>query len=443
LIVLAGGKNIFPDEVEAVYVQSEVVREVAVLEHDNRLVGLFVPDADAIRSGGEDLQGRLRGEVERLSGKLPQYQRIGDFAITRQPLPRTQIGKLRRHELPEIFEREKSGEGRRDTAPAKTAEDRALIERGRGAEVWAWLQKRFEGQVLTLDTSPQLDLGLDSFDWMSLTMELQERFGVRLSEEAVSQITTLRDLLQQIEGAEPEAPEEGHELSPEQERWLEPPGTAMVVLGRILFGLNVVVMKGLFRLRAEGAERVAEHGRFLITPNHASYLDPPAIVAALPWRRLERTYWAGWTGLLFRGPLTRTFSRMWRIVPVDPDRALATSLAFGRAVLERDRALVWFPEGRRSPDGELQPFLPGVGLLMDRTGAPAVPVWVGGTYEALPPGRARIRLSRLTVIFGRPVTARELVPEEEGRERIEARIAERLQEAVAALAERTAGGGRS
>jgi long-chain acyl-CoA synthetase len=430
LIVLGGGKNIFPDEVEAVYAGSDLVREVAVLEQDNRLVGLFVPDADAIRSGGEDLQGRLRGEVERLSGKLPQYQRIGDFAITRQPLPRTQIGKLRRHELPEIFEREKSGEGRRDTAPAKTAEDRALIERGRGAEVWAWLQKRFEGQVLTLDTSPQLDLGLDSFDWMSLTMELQERFGVRLSEEAVSQITTLRDLLQQIEGAEPEAPEEGHELSPEQERWLEPPGTAMVVLGRILFGLNVVVMKGLFRLRAEGAERVAEHGRFLITPNHASFLDPFAIAAALSWSQLQNVYWAGWTGLLFRGPITRLFSRAAHVVPVDPERGITSTLAVARAVLERDRALVWFPEGSRSRSGELQDFLPGIGWLIEKTGARAIPVVIEGTHEAWPVGRKLPRPGRVRVRFGEPIAIE--APEGEGPER-HAEIAGRLRDTLAGL----------
>ena len=434
LIVLAGGKNIFPDEVEAVYAQSDLVREVAVLEHDNRLVGLFVPEPEAIRSGGADEAHRkLRGEVERLSRELPSYQRLGDFAITRQPLPRTQIGKLRRHELPEIFEREKAGAGRRDVQPAKSAEDRALIERGRGAQVWAWLGERFEGQVLTLDTSPQLDLGLDSFDWMSLTMELQERFGVRLSEEAVARIGTLRDLLQEIEQAGPAgAQAEGGDLTAEQERWLQPRGTVESLLGRVLFGLNRVVMRSLFRLRVEGAERVPDSGAYLVTPNHASYLDPFAIAAALSWRELQSVYWAGWTGLLFRGPITKLFSRASHVVPVDPERGITSTLAVARGVLERDHALVWFPEGQRSKNGELQDFLPGVGWLLDKTGARAIPVVIEGTHQAWPVHRRLPRPGRVRVRFGAPIEV-EKIAGGDGPDR-HVRIAARLKEAVAGLA---------
>ena len=79
-------------------------------------------------ASSEDLHQHFRREVERPSPKLPSYARIGDFAITAQPLPRTQIGKLRRHELPEIFEQEKSGAGRPEPPAAATGADRALLE---------------------------------------------------------------------------------------------------------------------------------------------------------------------------------------------------------------------------------------------------------------------------------------------------------------------------
>ena len=54
---------------------------------------------------------------------------------------------------------------------------------------------------MALDTSPELDLGLDSFEWMSLAMELQERFGFRLTEEDLARISTLRALLQAVQEA--------------------------------------------------------------------------------------------------------------------------------------------------------------------------------------------------------------------------------------------------
>ena len=108
----------------------------------------------------------------------------------------------------------------------------------------------------------------------------------------------------------------------------------------------------------------------------------------MSWSQLRRLYWAGWTGLLFRGPVTRLFSRAARVLPVDPERGLTSTLPLGLAALERGSALVWFPEGARSTDGQMHRFLRGAGLLIERTGVPAVPVWIEGTFEAWPPGRA-------------------------------------------------------
>jgi long-chain acyl-CoA synthetase len=434
LIILSGGENIFPEEVEAVYGAAEHVREVAVLEHDNRLVALFVPDPEAQRAMAQDEPHQhLRREVERLSRQLPSYARISDFAITRQPLPRTQIGKLRRHELPEIYVQEKSGAGRPEPEAAVTGAERALLETPPAARIWPWLKERFAGHTLTLNTSPHLDLGLDSFDWMSLTMELEERFGVRLSEDAVARVNTLRDLLEEARQAVETAPEEPGRLTPEQERWLEPRGFAERALARTLLVVDRWLLRTLFRVRAEGLEHVPRHGPYLMTPNHESYLDPLALCAVLPWAQLRELYWAGWAGLLFRGPFTRLFSRLFQVLPVDPERGLTSTLALGRTVLERGRPLVWFPEGGRSTDGRLQAFLPGVALLLERTGVQAVPVWVEGTFEAWPPGQRLPRPRPVSIRIGAPLTLAELEPDGDEGDR-HRRIAERLREKVAQLA---------
>jgi long-chain acyl-CoA synthetase len=434
LIVLSGGENIFPDEVEAVYGTAEHAREVAVLEHDNHLVALFVPDPEALRTKSRDeLYQHFRREVERLSRQLPSYARISDFAITTQPLPRTQIGKLRRHELPEIFVQEKSGAGRPEPEAAVTGADRALLETPPADRIWPWLKERFEGHTLTLNTSPHLDLGLDSFDWMSLTMELEERFGVRLSEEAVARISSLRDLLEEARAAAEAAPEEVGRLTPEQERWLQPRDLLELALARTLLVINRWLMRALFRVRAEGLGHAPKHGPYLMTPNHESYLDPLALCAVLPWAQLRELYWAGWVGLLFRGPFTRLFSRVFQILPVDPERGLTSTLALGRAVLERGHPLVWFPEGQRSTDGRLHAFLPGVGLLLERTGVPAVPVWIEGTFEAWPPGQRLPRPHPVSIRIGPPLTLADLEPDGDEGDRYR-RIAERLREKVAQLA---------
>ena len=268
-------------------------------------------------------------------------------------------------------------------------------------------------------------------------MELGERFGAQLTEDAVARVTSLRDLLVEIERARETggATTEIRELSPEQARWLQPQGWPLRALAAVLFGLNRLIMRGLFRLRVEGREHLPESGPYLLAPNHASYLDPFALAAALSWSELQRLYWAGWTGLLFRGPLTRLFSRATRVLPVDPERGLTSTLPLGLAALERGAALVWFPEGARSTDGRLHRFLPGVGLLLERTGASAVPVLIGGTFEAWPPDRAWPPLRPILVRFGAPLVVEPESAAPNGERH--RRIADQLHDRVAALGDCT------
>jgi long-chain acyl-CoA synthetase len=111
-----------------------------------------------------------------------------------------------------------------------------------------------------------------------------------------------------------------------------------------------------------------------------------AIAAALPLSRARHVYWAGDIVRLFYSRLTQIFCRAVHLFPVDeryPDAGVATAVQ----VLRSGQVQVWFPEGWRSSDGNLQRFLPGIGQLLLRTGSPAVPAWVEGAFEALPRGR--------------------------------------------------------
>ena len=129
-------------------------------------------------------------------------------------------------------------------------------------------------------------------------------------------------------------------------------------------------------------------------------------------------------------------------MPVDPERGLTSTLTLGRAILQRGAPLVWFPEGQRSTDGRLHGFLRGVGLLLERTGVPAVPVWIEGTFEAWPPGQRLPRPYPVSIRIGPPLTLADLEPDggDDDRHR---RIAERLRAKVAELGARRRAGGRA
>jgi len=199
-----------------------------------------------------------------------------------------------------------------------------------------------------------------------------------------------------------------------------------------MFALNRTLARKVFHLRVEGVEHLPREGPFVLAPNHVSFLDPFAVAAALDYPRLRHTYWAGRVGVAFGNPFTRLISRLAQAVPIDSHRAVFSSLAFGAVVLMSQKNLIWFPEGHRSPTGELQPFKPGIGMLLDRYPVPVVPVFIDGTHEAMPPGRIWVRPKQVTVVFGGPLEPRELEQQGEG-DQPQSRIVQALHEHVAEL----------
>jgi len=95
-----------------------------------------------------------------------------------------------------------------------------------------------------------------------------------------------------------------------------------------------------------------------------------------------------------------------------------------------------YPEGGRSEDGRLQPGKPGVGIIVAATGCPVVPAYLGGTYDALPPGSKWIRLRPIRVIYGAPVDFSTLVREldsESKKKDVFQRISQEIMDRIAEL----------
>jgi long-chain acyl-CoA synthetase len=446
LIVTEGGKNIQPEEVEEAYGVSPAIAEIGVLETEGRLAAVIVPETG--RSQEQDkgaLVRALRAAVAEQSRRLPSYQRITDYVISFAPLPRTRLGKIRRHLLRDIYEqgmrqakKQIKAAGTSDLFTEAPDSDLALLNNPAARKTWEWLNLPRHG--LSLDTSPQLDLGIDSLGWLDLTFEISRHTGVELGEEAITRIETVRDLLcEVVKGAETgdarpyvsplEQPEQA--LSKYQKRWLKPQGSLLSATARMLWAVNYMLMRVLFRLQVRGVEHVLDRSGMIIAPNHTSYLDALILSAALGLRGLRRTYWAGWTGVVFSSPLGRFISRIAQTVPIDSDRAVVSSLAYAAAVLRRGERLIWFPEGQRSKTGRLLPFKPGIGMLVEHFQVDVAPVFIKGTYEAMPTGVIVPRLKPVTVVFARPLAAHELERRGKGprpRDRIVQALHEHMEE---------------
>ncbi len=153
-----------------------------------------------------------------------------------------------------------------------------------------------------------------------------------------------------------------------------------------------------FRWSIYNPENVPLEGPVILASNHASFIDPPLIGSALP---RPVNYLARES--LFRYPLVGTVLRSWNAVPVDRDGGGAAGL---RAILDRllkGGAILLFPEGTRTKDGELQSARSGIGLTVIKSGAPVVPVRVFGTYNAFSRAHKFPRPFPIAVKYGRPI----------------------------------------
>ena len=429
-IPLPDGKNVAPGEVEEVYSRSPFVDEIGVLERGGALAAVVVPDMAALRRAGQaDVAQQLRLSFGELGRGLPGYMRLADFAVARESLPRNQLGKLRRFRLPEIYDR--AERRRRGGGEAGAAIE---VSSARGRAALAWLERRFPDAALGPDTALQMDLDVDSLSWLELGLELERETGVRLTEETIAGLIDVRDLMEAVESADAEAPGAAG-AGADDGRWLAEPGPWARACGRLVHLAARCAARAAFGLKTRGRPPGPESGPVIVAANHLSDLDPLVLAAALPPAALARLWWGGDAKRVFSSRAGRALARAARVFPVD-DRAPDASLERAAETLRRGRALAWFPEEWRSPDGRLQPFRAGIGALVDRTGADVLPVAIAGTFEAMPRTARLPRPGRVTVTFGAPIPARELTagaPAGPGPARYRA-IAARLREAMAAVA---------
>jgi 1-acyl-sn-glycerol-3-phosphate acyltransferase len=176
----------------------------------------------------------------------------------------------------------------------------------------------------------------------------------------------------------------------------------------------------LFSTRIRGREHLPRHGAFVALANHESFLDPILIALAIRrpvWFLARRTLFEpSWFGRLIAA---------LGAVPLEREGLGVEGLRAGLRMLQEGRGLLIFPEGTRTRDGQVQPFKPGILLLLRRTRVPVVPIALAGPFHAMPKGSTwpRVcplflpgcRTGGLACVIGKPIpfAAIQGLPEEQ------------------------------
>jgi 1-acyl-sn-glycerol-3-phosphate acyltransferase len=179
-------------------------------------------------------------------------------------------------------------------------------------------------------------------------------------------------------------------------------------------------LKLFHRLKIHGEEHLKQRESFAFVANHASHLDALCLMAALPWSHVQRTVPAAAADYWFQTiPGTVIAAGMLNALMMERKGNPRKSLVACRRVLEEPgNVLILFPEGRRSPNGELLPFKQGIGFLLAGTNHPVVPAYLSGTQRALPRGRLLPVPHPISLHVGAPRRYAHVPAEREGFEQV-------------------------
>lgn len=160
-----------------------------------------------------------------------------------------------------------------------------------------------------------------------------------------------------------------------------------------------IFMKVYYRMEVYGTENLPKQGSFVIASNHSSHLDPVVIGVSCP---RPVTFMARDT--LFKHWLMGRFLKGVRTMPLKRDASDIAAMRYAIELLKAGDTVCIFPEGTRSLDGNLGQAKRGIDLLAKKSGVPVVPVYIQGTFQALPKGAKRLQRAKIRVAYGRQIS---------------------------------------
>ena len=248
----------------------------------------------------------------------------------------------------------------------------------------------------------ELDLGLDSLDYVMLFTFVEKNFGVHLDEALFVERMVMQDLCDYIA-------EKCQKSERQKVAWSEivnqpidyqlPYAPFVMLLYKVTL---LPLFKLYFRLDVTGIENLPEVP-CIIAPSHESMLDGFVIEASLPYGVLKKSFFLAFE-VVFGRSFLGMLSSISQMIMIDINNDLKTAMQRTAEPLKRGANVVIFPEGARSRDGNLLPFKRYYAILSRELNVPVVPVMIDGTFEAMRAGKlfprpAKVRLKYLPAVY--------------------------------------------
>ncbi|RRS31720.1 MAG: hypothetical protein P794_03415 [Epsilonproteobacteria bacterium (ex Lamellibrachia satsuma)] len=371
---------------------SNVVKEVAVFMHDGHLFALIYPD---FQKAKERRIVRLENEirwyaVELYNMKVKNSQKIKGYQIVQTPLPKNAKGEVERSKL-EAFMKEQ----------AVHCKNMQNEPRDKVYQSIKNFISTLTAEPITPSSHLELDLHLDSLNYVELLTFIEKSFGVHIDEARFSQMLVMDELCRYVN-------EKRQKTTITDINW------KTILNEKINFDLTyaslpIMIYKTLFlplyklyfSLKVTGSENFPKQP-CIIAPSHQSMLDGFILAAALPYNVLKKTFFLAFR-IVFDTKIMRLFMQKTQTIMIDVDKDLKISMQKSTLPLKNGQNLVIFPEGARSRDRELLEFKKFFAILSIELDIPVIPVVLDGTFESLPAGKLFPRPSRVVIKYLKPI----------------------------------------
>jgi long-chain acyl-CoA synthetase len=397
VIATAAGLKIYPEDIEAALNRQPEVRDSAVVG----IEGPAGPEPVALLLLREGVTN-VRPAVERANAELSEYQQVRRWAVWPEPdFPRTTTTrKVRKRDLVDALKAQPAGV----TPLSSTTVATAVARVGRGIKAG-----------MGTSTAVTEDFKLDSLGRAELLSALEDRYQIELDEAAFTSATTVAEVEEMVQSlARPHARPYPYAEWPLSR-------TARTIRSLTLYSLILPLTKLLGWTSIRGRDRLKDvKGPVLFVCNHITAVDPGLVISALPnrfRRKLAIAMIGEWLRDWRHPPEGTAWVRrvLWRIeyalvlclfnaFSLPQESGFRRSFSLAGWLMDQGYNLLVFPEGQRTHDGRINPFMRGIGVMAVGLESAVVPIRIDGLFELKKRGRLFAIPGEIVVTFGEPVS---------------------------------------
>ncbi len=404
IIVLANGKNVNPAELETnLQRQCPDIVEAGVLMYQNTFWAIIRVKQELVdKLGAEGVEEHIRNNgVLPYNRNAPTYKRIIKIALTTDELPRTRVGKLKRHLLAAYIENKKTLSAR-DKLPEPAS------------RIYKQLKDVLANQTsvaVDCDAHMEMDLGLDSLGKISVQCFVQENYGVKIAEKDFQDYPTLRQFAEMVE----------KNMDSDFDGQLKTVSWADIVKSCDGAKINKpnafhfatiwafkTFVKLLYKVEYTGLENLPRDGAAILAANHQSYIDGIFLVGGCSKAEIYKTYFFAKIRNIIKSGAIRKFADFSNVIVMDINDNVKDSIVKLAKVLKDGGRIAIFPEGTRTKDGDVAEFKPTFAILAKEMNAPVIPVRISGAFENIQTGKTLPKFgSHIRVDYLPPMTPKD------------------------------------